>query len=183
MPDLLELGQEDLRDLDSMAEAFLKAALPFQNGAAPRAVAEPFAHLAEAFVALALGFAARLRPCWEEYQRAGWAGQANRVHALRGGLLRTFEARLRYLAEAIRLASVAADLTGRPVPGSERLSGAIQALEALKNEVFGRWNTLEDLEQILVETHPLSAERFDSLARHYRAPQAWYEQEDTFSDR
>jgi hypothetical protein len=187
MPDLLELEQQDLHDLDSMADAFLKATASLENGP-PSAelanrLAEPFAHLAEGVVRLALGFAARLRPRWEEYKHAGWAGQARQVHALRDSLLRTFESRLRYLAQAIRLARVSSGLTGRAVSGSERLSGAIQDLEGLKREVFDRWSTLEDLEEMLVETHSFSAEQFDGLARHYRPPQAWYEQEESCSER
>jgi hypothetical protein len=180
MPDLLELDQEDLRDLDNVADAFLRAgsSLDIDLVGMPKDFGEKFARLAEETVALSLGLAARLRPRWELYKQAGWNGQADQVHALRGSLLRSFEARLRHLAQAIRMASLAASLTGREVPGSARLPAAIQELTALKVEVFGRWKTLEDLEQFLVETYPLSAEQFDALATKCRPPTAWYQQEE-----
>ena len=95
----------------------------------------------------------------------------------RDGLLRSFESRSHHLAQAIRIASIAAVLTGREVPGSERLPAAIRDLEALKEEVFAKWRTLEDLQEMLVETYPFTAEQFDALAAHQRAPQARYEQE------
>ena len=179
MPGLMELEQADLRDIDSVAEAFLRAATsvdPADPAGSPKGFAREFARLAEDALAFALEFAARLRPRWEEYRRAGWAGRAEEVHALRPGLLRTFESRLHHLTQAIRIASIAAVLTGREVPGSERLPGAIQELNALEEEVFARWHTLEDLQEMLVETFPFSAEQFDGLAAHHRPPQEWYEQ-------
>jgi hypothetical protein len=181
MPDLMELEQDDLRDIDSVADAFLHAASSLDPAANPSGLpngfGRQFARLAEDMVSLALNFAARLRPRWEEYRQAGWAGRAEQVHRQRDGLLRNFESRSRHLAQAIRIASIAAVLTGRAVPGSERLTGAIQDLNSLKEEVFARWHTLEDLQEMLVETYPFSAEQFDALAAHHRPPQEWYEQE------
>jgi hypothetical protein len=182
MPELLELEQEDLRDLDHIADPFLRMASSLNPETEPAeflaSFRKDFARLAEESVALALGLAARLQPRWEVYKRAGWAGQARQVHALRDSLLRSFEARLRYLAQAIRIASVAAVQTGREIPGSDRLPGAIQDLNALKTQIFSNWNTLEDLEQMLVETYPFTAEQFNVLAQHHRPPQEWYEQQE-----
>ena len=180
MPDLLELEQEDLREFDNVADALLRvgSSLDIDPPSAPKGFGEKFARLAEETVAFSIGLAARLRPRWELYKQAGWKGQVEQVHARRRDLLRSFEARLRQFAQAIRMASSAASLTSREVPGSERLPAAIQELTALKEEVFGKWNTLEDLEQILVETYPLSAEQFDSLAMKYCPPAEWYQQEE-----
>ena len=78
MPDLMELEQEDLRDIDSVADAFLRATSALDPGANPSGLpdgfTQKFARLAEDAVALALNFAARLRPRWEEYRQAGWGG-------------------------------------------------------------------------------------------------------------
>ena len=181
MPDLMELEQEDLRDIDFVADAFLRVTSSLDPGANPSGLpngfGQQFARLAEDMVALALNFAARLRPRWEEYRHAGWAGRAEQIHTRRDGFLRSFESRSRHLAQAIRIASIAAVLTGGEVPGSERLPAAIRELEALKEEVFAKWHTLEDLQEMLVETYPFTAEQFDALATHHRAPQEWYEQE------
>ena len=75
------------------------------------------------------------------------------------------------------MASAAAVFTGREIPGAERLPVAMQDLSTLKEEIFGKWNTLEELEQMLVDSYPLSAEQFDVLATKYRPPQEWYLQE------
>ena len=180
VPDLMELEQEDLRDIDFVADAFLRVTSSLDPGASPSGLpngfGQQFARLAEDVVALALNFGARLRPRREEYRRAGWAGRAEQIHVRRGGLLRSFESRLRHLAQAVRIASVAEVLTGRDVPGSERLPEAILDLEALKEEVFARWHTLEDLQEMLVETYPFTAEQFDAIATQHRPPQEWYEQ-------
>jgi hypothetical protein len=179
MPGLLELEQEDLRDLEGVAGALLSAGSSLEAGPAfdTRAFAEGFARFAEETVAMALGFAARLRARWEQYQRAGHAGHASEVHALRDSLLASFEARLRHLEQAKRIADRASALIGRAVPESERLPGAVKELTALKDEIFSRWRALEDLEQMLVETYPLSAEQFDTLAKHLRPPQEWLHEE------
>ena len=44
--------------------------------------------------------------------------------------------------------------------------------------MFAKWNTLEDLQEMLVETYPFTAEQFSEIAPHHLPPQEWYEQED-----
>jgi hypothetical protein len=174
MSDLLEIEREDLCELERVENAFQAV----DSSVIPQEFRDRYAKLAEHTVALTLDAAANLRPRWEQMKEAGWHGHAAQVHELRGSFLRSVEARLAYLAKARRIADLAAILTDRPVPGSEKLAAAHHDVTVLMDEVFGKWTTLEDLEQILVETYPFTAEQFDTLAAQYRPPQEWFEQDE-----
>jgi len=125
----------------------------------------------------ALVFPEEMRRTWEELCRAGMAGKAADVHAAREGLLHRFEARLHLVDRVAAVAKMVTALTGLEMPGLERLPQAAAELVRLKESIFARWETLEDLEDMLAERFPLPNAKLEVLGRQYRPPQAWFDQE------
>ncbi len=70
----------------------------------------------------------------------------------------------------------------RSVPGinvlTERFRTGLGGLDKLESEFFERWNTLEDLEDLLAAHFPLSNEQLKKLAEKHKPPQSWYDETD-----
>jgi hypothetical protein len=52
-----------------------------------------------------------------------------------------------------------------------------ESLAHYRSEVFGRWQTLENLEDILAESSPLSDKELTPLEKRYGPPADWYAQD------
>jgi hypothetical protein len=58
----------------------------------------------------------------------------------------------------------------------EELSKAICELRKQYDALLVRWQTLDDLTQILIEKFSLPAEKLRELAAKYPPPQSWFEE-------
>lgn len=58
----------------------------------------------------------------------------------------------------------------------DRLFEAREGIQKHHDSLFPRWQTLEDLEGILLERITPSNERLKELAKKYPPPQAWYDE-------
>src|SRR5262245_40875678 len=120
--------------------------------------------------------APRVHQVWQACLRATAVGRADEAHAFRPLLGRMTSKALWSLREAHRVASAVSASSGQEVLGSGDLPGAIAELEKLKSAVLDRWETVEDLQRIVVEQYPLNNARLAELGKTRRPPQSWYEE-------
>jgi len=65
----------------------------------------------------------------------------------------------------------------------EELKEAANELKALHDELFPRWQTADDLHQLLVDKFSLAADKLRELAATHPPPTSWMEETiDPFSD-
>jgi len=147
------------------------------NGEARDVVLKVFARQLQAVVPAVLDFPGQVRRLWDSYCAAGWEGRTAEVHAARGLFLGNVEAKLRLTEQAIRNAEQLALLAGQPLPETAQLSQCARELQQFMADVFGRWQTQEDLEDMLAASFPLSAEELESIGRKHPTPPEWYSQE------
>jgi hypothetical protein len=113
----------------------------------------------------------RVQQLWGKLCAAGWAGEAEQVHSIRGFFLSDIEGKLRLTEQACRIAEM------HTLPEVAALRRAEQDLRHFRSEVFGRWHTLEDLQDILAESFPLSDKELAPLEKRYGPPAVWYAQD------
>jgi len=128
-------------------------------------------------VPLILSLARAHRPRWMECVAEVAAGHTDRVQVERDTLAQALQAHREALRRTLRLAAIAESLAGEAVAGATELPACIADLERLQTEVFDRWRTVEDLEDLAAAAFPLPAARLRELASQHPAPQAWYDQQ------
>jgi len=120
----------------------------------------------------------RVHQLWAKLCAAGWDGDAEQVHSLRDFLLGDVDGKLRLTEQACRIVELHLLLTGVTTPAVEELRRVAQELRRFRSELFDRWHTLEDLEEILAESFPLGDKELTSREKSYAPPAAWYAQDD-----
>jgi hypothetical protein len=85
-----------------------------------------------------------------------WQGLARvpsqEVHSEREQVERTFRSLVDAAAECEQLLPVATKIAGEPLPGSDRVSAVRAELTQFVDMILSRWTSLEDLEQLIVDT-------------------------------
>jgi hypothetical protein len=119
----------------------------------------------------------QVRRRWEYLRSQGWKGHAAEVHAERQPFLDSVERKLHLVEQGRRLAELFVLPTGEALPEATKLAQAEDELRRFREEVFGNWQTLEDLEEMLAASFPLSNERLAAIAAKHRPPPEWYEEE------
>jgi hypothetical protein len=117
------------------------------------------------------GSAERFGEAWLRCVRAVAKGETERVHAARDRFVTAFERQLGVLQRARRLAALA---NGGDVSA---LDAEIAAMQRLRERVLNAWQTSEDLEELAARDYPLPYEKLQQLARHFKPPQSWYDEE------
>lgn len=107
-------------------------------------------------------------------QRAIQEGNAEHLHATRDDYQAVLLAHLKILDGYLLLLSRFAgehplEFVDRLIPGRDRLQKHYDAL-------FPRWQTIDDLEAILLERVSLPSDQLKALAAKYPPPQAWYDE-------
>jgi hypothetical protein len=148
--------------------------LSLEHPGAVSLVTQIFAEQTMAIVPVAIRLPERARALWHRLCVAGWAGRAEAVHALREDLRKNLERKLWLVDKARRIAQEFVLLTGRTLPEAERLQQAENDLRQLDAEIFQRWQTLEDLEDLLASSYPLTNEHLEALGKRHTPPSAWY---------
>lgn len=110
------------------------------------------------------------RVCREAIQ----SGSAEELHAARDDYQAVLLAHLKILDGYL----VLADRFPDEYPHgdlAERLTSIRDELQQHYDSLFPRWQTLDDLEAILLESASLPNEQLKELAKQYPPPQAWYD--------
>jgi hypothetical protein len=176
MPDrvVLDVEPEETASLDIAFKTLDALAVDLER---MQALRELFLQASSELVAIVLQLPELTRQRWQQLRAAGMSGHTDQVHALRPLFLKGVDTRIGQVKQAMRIADMAAVLGNQNLAGSEKLPRVLQDLEQLKSSIFGQWNTLEDLEDMLAAQFPLPTEKLEALGRKYQPPPAWYEQE------
>lgn len=106
------------------------------------------------------------------FRDAAMEARAEELHAGREEYRRIYDD---YIGVAERFRALA-ETAGSPlVADFERVAGAIRGQ---RDEVFGRWQSFDDLCALLIEVIQPSAEKLKQLAAKYPPPQSWYDETD-----
>lgn len=128
-----------------------------------------------------------LKDRWEGLCREAAANrQLAELHAARGECEAVFDQLIAFHKSYLRLLDLQQQLTGRNGPPPwprESLTRATEELVGLRDEIFSRWHTVEDLARMLVEKSSLPAEQLRELAAKHPPAQSWYDETtDPFAD-
>lgn len=132
----------------------------------------PFAHRARQV-------AEELREVWDKTCRdAATNRRVEDLHATRDGYQALLKGHLRLLEDYLSLTELHQQLFGSSQVWIKELSSAVSQLRKLHDELFPRWQTIDDLHQILIEKFSLPAEQLRQLAAKHSPPPSWYEETD-----
>jgi hypothetical protein len=179
---LCEDQAEDTRVAHSALAGILETASRLHNSSPHDEVvrellAQLFTDQARAIFPPVLLLPERARRLWQQLSSVGWAGHATEVHAVREPFRQNIQDKLRLVQQARRFGEMLRLLKGQPFPEEERLRQAEEDLRRFSSEVFDRWETLEDLEDLLAASFPLSNERLEVIGKKYPPSPAWYSEE------
>jgi len=137
--------------------------------------AEAYAVEVQRAVAGVLGALAQFEEGWRLICQEVLDGRTGQAHSERDHFLRTFQEWHLLLAEARDLARFAERVTQRSLPEAAQAESEAAALEARLKKLSARWQTAEDLEDIVAEGLAPSAEKLEAVRRKHGYPQAWYD--------
>jgi DNA repair exonuclease SbcCD ATPase subunit len=113
---------------------------------------------------------------WSAYCDAVIQGDTKEVQELRAEFASQVDDALKGVEETLAsLREAREDLAF----GSDEETQLLQAraeTEALRQRVLNRWQTVEDLEDVVAEWTAATTEQVDAVARKYGPPTAWFEQ-------
>ena len=114
---------------------------------------------------------------WERACRqAATSGDAEELHAARDDYQTALLAHLKILDGWMTLLS---RFPREYPPGfAERMTSCRDDLQKHYDAIFPRWQSLDDLEAMLLERVSLSNDQLKGLAAKYPPPQAWYDEAD-----
>jgi hypothetical protein len=104
-------------------------------------------------------------------------GQTAEIHAERPRLLNAFERRLSLLKNTHAFAKWLRELGRADEPDPDILLPEIAGMERLKANVFDRWQTAEDLEDLAARNYPLTTADLDQIGPGRRPPASYYAEE------
>ncbi|MBY0514260.1 MAG: hypothetical protein K2P78_10160 [Gemmataceae bacterium] len=106
------------------------------------------------------------------FREAALTDRAGELHAGRDEYRRIYD---EYIGVAEQFRALA-ETAGSPLAAEfDRVAAGVRRQ---RDEVFGRWQTFDDLCGLLIEYVQPSAERLKALANKYPPPQSWYEETD-----
>lgn len=121
--------------------------------------------------------AAELRDVWEGTCReAAAARRIGELHAARDDYHALLKGHLRLLEDYLALTELHQRALGTNPDWVEELNAAVGELRGLYDELFPRWQTLQDLQQLLVEKFSLPADKLRELAGKHSPPPSWSEE-------
>jgi hypothetical protein len=101
-------------------------------------------------------------------------GRTAEMHAARLRLFTAFEKRLDLLNQTHTVATWLRKLGRAEVPDPDVLLPEIRGMERLKAEVFDRWQTAEDLEDLAARDYPLTTADLDQIGPQQRPPASYH---------
>lgn len=130
----------------------------------------PFAHRARRL-------AAGLRADWDRTCRdAAASRRLPELHAARDEYHSLLKGHLRLLEDYLALTELHQRAFGPNTAWVEELGGAVEELRGLYDELFPRWQTADDLCQLVIEKSSPSAEKLRDVAARHAPPPSWFEE-------
>jgi len=125
-----------------------------------------------------------LRGSWERTCRAAAMNRRlGELHATRTEYESLLKGHLQLLKHYFALTKLHQEAFGPNQVWIDNLSLAVAELQQLYDSLFPRWQTAEDLNQILIQKFTLPFERLQQLAVSHPPPQSWFDETaDPFSD-
>lgn len=118
-----------------------------------------------------------LRRDWDRTSReAAENGRLEGLHATRDDYHDLLQGHIRLLEEYLSLTKLHQRAFGPNAVKLAELTRALDDLRGLHDELFPRWQTREDLTQILIERFSLPAEKLRELASSQAPPRSWIEE-------
>jgi hypothetical protein len=123
------------------------------------------------------GTAHRFGQVWRRVVLDVARGRTAEMHAFRPRLLKALEKRLGQLKHTHTLAGWLHKLGRVDVPDPDTLLPEIAGLERLRADVFERWQTPDDLEDLAARDYPLTTAELDQLGPSRKPPASYYAEE------
>jgi hypothetical protein len=123
------------------------------------------------------GSARAFENAWRRIVLGVAGGQTAEIQAARPRLLNALEKRLGLLKQVQALAAWLAKLGRADVPNPDSLLPEIAGMERLKANVFDRWQSAEDLEDLAARDYPLTTADLDQVGPQHRPPASYYAEE------
>ena len=118
-----------------------------------------------------------LRDLWDRTSRAAAANRRlDELHAARAEYRELLAGHLNLLEDYAALADMHRRALGANAAAADTLNRAVSALRSLHDELFPRWQTVQDLQQILIEQFSLPADKLRELAAKLPPPAAWLDE-------
>lgn len=118
-----------------------------------------------------------LRELWERTSRdAAATRKVEELHAARDAYRALLQGHLRLLEDYLSVAQLHQLHLGPPSERISELRRAVENLRQLHDELFPRWQTLDDLQAILTKKFTLPAAKLDELAAKSPPPQSWLDE-------
>jgi hypothetical protein len=114
---------------------------------------------------------------WQQIVMDVAKGQTTEVQTARQQLLLAFQKRLNLLRLYHALATLLHESDKMCTPAPDVLAPEIAGLERLKAEVFDRWQSAEDLEELAARDYPLTTEYLDRVGPNRQPPASYYAEE------
>ncbi len=120
----------------------------------------------------------RLTQMWEQLCELAYIAGAGILQPYRPAIEQSYQFKRENLALAVKLVSRVKNAVGIDLVGADRLPAAAEAIERFRAAVLDKWASLEDLEELLVESFPLSSADLKIVAAKSPPPQSWYDETD-----
>jgi hypothetical protein len=120
------------------------------------------------------GSASGFENAWRRIVKHVAKGQTAEMHAARSRLLSAFDKRLSLLKQTHALAKWLRDSGRADLPDAAILLPEITGMGRLKTDVFDRWQTAEDLEDLAARDYPLTTADLDDIGPRFRPPSSYY---------
>ncbi len=132
---------------------------------------------AQSLIQRTLDEPARLEETWARLCELAIAAGLEVLHPRRDQIAENFAVKAEMVRRGIDLASRMELLLGHPLDGADRLRGAAEQLQQFKVSVLDRWQSPDDLAEMLIEKIHLPIEYLDALAAKNPPPQSWYDED------
>ncbi len=154
MPELANDVLEQIQDEEVGINTAMKTA---------KVLGRQYVDLGAEIVQMVLQLPARTLRNWDGLCRLAEAGRVESLHKAREWFLERVDGRIGLLREALQLAKSSAEMTGQDNPKIPLIEQSLTDLEGFKADLFPKWNTLEDLENIILDRHSLTEEELRTV--------------------
>jgi hypothetical protein len=114
---------------------------------------------------------------WDACCQGVAAGEATDSHTSRDAIADLLKRRMAFLATTLSQVKEMGEELNEPFEREEdKLLAELAHVQRIQREIFDRWRTAEDLEELAAETTALSASAFDALAQKLGPPTEWLRQ-------
>ena len=118
-----------------------------------------------------------LTPFWEKVSASARKWGADELHSLRDKVELVWRAKASLLADVELIGNRIVRATGQTPRAWSNLEQSRKLIAEFESNILNRWQSLDDLEEILLGPMQLSQEQCIELAKRFPPPQSWYEED------